>query len=287
MPTPELTAADTAPRTTAGRVDPDRYPHLKSEAATHVGAPLAERKHFIRAGRWIGYTRAVAALARLEELLDHPRTHRMPNLLIVGDTNNGKTAIVRRFQALHPANDAPDEDGVLIPALLVQAPPQPDETEFYDAILGALAAPYRPNDRAARKRAAVVTLLRRTRVRILIVDEIHHVLAGAAIKQRQFLNMLKYLGNEVQIPIVDSGSKTRSTRCSRIRSSPIASSQSPSPAGRSTPTICGSWRASSGYFRWRTRPTSSTRSSPTTSWRSPRARSARSWSCCSVGPLRR
>jgi superfamily II DNA or RNA helicase len=36
---------------------------------------------------------------------------------------------------------------------------------------------------------------------MLIVDEIHHLLAGSATRQRQFLNVLKYLGNELKIPI--------------------------------------------------------------------------------------
>ena len=182
-----------------------RYPHLAPAAAAMVGAPAAARTRYVLAGRWIGYTRAKRVLARLDELLDHPRTHRMPNLLIVGDTNNGKTAILQRFQALHPASDAPGEDGVVVPALRVQIPVKPDEQEFYDAILGALGAPYRPNDRPARKRAAVLSLLRRTRVRILILDEIHHVLAGNAMQQRQFLNLLKYLGNELEIPLVAAG----------------------------------------------------------------------------------
>jgi hypothetical protein len=34
--------------------------------------------------------------ARLDHLLQLPTTHRMPNLLIVGATNNGKTALVYR-----------------------------------------------------------------------------------------------------------------------------------------------------------------------------------------------
>jgi hypothetical protein len=40
---------------------------------------------------------------------------------------------------------------------------------------------------------------------MLIVDEIQHVLAGPMLKQRHFLNVIKYLGNELQIPIVAAG----------------------------------------------------------------------------------
>ena len=48
-------------------------------------------------------------------------------------------------------------------------------------------------------------LLRATGVRILIIDEVHNLLSGAAGQQRRFLNLLRWLGNELQIPLVAVG----------------------------------------------------------------------------------
>jgi hypothetical protein len=48
-------------------------------------------------------------------------------LLIVGDTNNGKTMIVNRFERLHLADDNPDGETIRLPVLIVQAPPTPAE----------------------------------------------------------------------------------------------------------------------------------------------------------------
>ena len=45
------------------------------------------------------YARAEYINGRLEDLMQRPGSHRMPNLLVVGDTNNGKTALVNRFLA--------------------------------------------------------------------------------------------------------------------------------------------------------------------------------------------
>ncbi|AHJ95571.1 hypothetical protein Hsw_PA0238 (plasmid) [Hymenobacter swuensis DY53] len=45
-------------------------------------------------------------------------------------------------------------------------------------------------------------------VRMLIVDEIQHVLAGSPMKQREVLNMLKLLANTVCIPLVFAGIRT-------------------------------------------------------------------------------
>ena len=49
--------------------------------------------------RWIGYSRAREILAELERVLRSERRERPDNLLVVGASNNGKTAIARRFRA--------------------------------------------------------------------------------------------------------------------------------------------------------------------------------------------
>lgn len=164
-----------------------------------------ERIQKLRHPHWIGYTRSKRILEQLEDLLQYPRVHRMPNLLIVGETNNGKTMVVSRFQRLHPASENPDGDHAIVPVLLLQAPPAPDENRFYCAILEALAAPYKPRSSVTEKQIEVLHLLRAVQVRMLIIDELHHVLAGHIAKQRQFLNVLKHLGNELQIPLVGVG----------------------------------------------------------------------------------
>src|SRR2546423_1765777 len=43
--------------------------------------------------------------------------------------------------------------------------------------------------------------------RMLIIDEIHHVLAGSLLQQHNFLNTIKHLSNELQIPIVGVGTR--------------------------------------------------------------------------------
>jgi hypothetical protein len=84
----------------------------------------------------------------------------MPNLLIVGETNNGKTMVVSRFQRQHAAVQNPDGEQAVVPVLLLQAPPAPDENRFYSAILEALAAPYHPRGSVTEKQMQVLHLLR-------------------------------------------------------------------------------------------------------------------------------
>ncbi len=81
----------------------DEYPiidlsHLLPAAQGLARLPSDERIHRLRADRWIGYPRAVEALNRLEALYTWPNKQRMPNLLLVGPTNNGKSMIVEKFR---------------------------------------------------------------------------------------------------------------------------------------------------------------------------------------------
>jgi GTPase SAR1 family protein len=184
--------------------------HLNERAKEALTLSDEERIKRIRSSRWIGYTRAREILDKLEDLLTHPKKHRMPNLLIVGDTNNGKTMIINRFHQKYPAQDKPDGDGIILPVLLIQAPPVPDENRFYNAILESLFAPYKSSDRVDKKQFQAIRILQRLSTRMLMIDEIHHILAGSQNKQRHFLNTIKYLGNELQIPIVGIGTKDAS-----------------------------------------------------------------------------
>lgn len=184
-----------------------QFPHLHQSAVGLMALSEKERIAKIQTPVWIGYPAASKILVRLEELLEYPKYHRMPNLLITGDTNNGKTMLVNRFCKAHPCDDNPDGEAAIIPVLYIQAPPTPEEGRFYDNILDKIGAPFRPQDRASKKAFQAVKLLKTVGVRLLIIDEIQQILAGSMKKQRAFLNVIKGFGNELKIPIVGVGTR--------------------------------------------------------------------------------
>jgi hypothetical protein len=51
----------------------------------------------------------------------------------------------------------------------------------------------------------VLRLLRAAGVRLLVIDELHNVLGGRGDTRREFLNLLRFLGNELRIPLVGVG----------------------------------------------------------------------------------
>lgn len=213
--------------------------HLNEQARAALGLSDSERMDRVRHARWIGYTKAKEMLDKLDDLLTYPKRHRMPNLLIVGDTNNGKTMIINRFHQKHPAYDNTDGDGITLPVLVIQAPPVPDEVRFYNAILEKLFAPYKSSDRVDKKQFQVIRILTRLRTRMLILDEIHHIIAGNQNKQRHFLNTIKYLGNELQIPIVGVGTKDAYN----------AIQTDPQLANRFEPVVLPRWQMGTDYLK--------------------------------------
>lgn len=183
----------------------DSYLHLADKARNLLGLSDAERILAIREGSWIPLKAAQAVLAKMEELLAYPTVTRMPNLLLVGPSFSGKTSILEQFISLHPPDFDPAAEVTIYPVVRVDAPPKPDISDFYSRILDALMSPYKPTAPAHQKYSQIKVLFRQMEVKVLIIDEIHHLIAGSTNRQREFRNALKSLGNEAKICIVAAG----------------------------------------------------------------------------------
>jgi len=184
-----------------------QYLHLDPTTRDIAVEAAESRIRRIRSDRWISYPRAERALAECEELLNFPKRIRMPNLLVVGPTNNGKSAIIERFRRTHPPIEPSKTlDGIAhVPVLKVQMPAGPDERRFFGAILDALGFPGMPSDSVTKRQDSAVRMLHAAGVTCLAIDEVHNLLSGSALQQRRILNLLRWLGNELQIPLIAVG----------------------------------------------------------------------------------
>jgi hypothetical protein len=185
----------------------ENYPHLHASTRLVIDEGPEERIRRIRTDRWMTYLRADSTLSTLEDLLAYPKRTRMPNCLIVGPTNNGKTMIVEKYRRSHPLIEAikTPEGVAIVPVLKIQMPAGPDEPRFFGAILDALNFPHIPSANIAKRQQSVLTLMRSRRVSVLIIDEVHNLLSGSRVQQRRLLNLLRWLGNELQIPLAAVG----------------------------------------------------------------------------------
>jgi hypothetical protein len=162
--------------------------HLAPAAATVLGEPAPQRIEAIRSERWIAYPRAKQALAILRELATHPRTTRMPSLAIYGDSGMGKTMIMQRFRSEHP----PVFDVVAgieqTPVLALQMIGRPSERRFFAQLLAAAGAPRSSRCDIVELEQTALRVLRTIGVKVMVIDEVHNILAGPHREQRIILN---------------------------------------------------------------------------------------------------
>jgi hypothetical protein len=153
---------------------------------------------------WIKYKLGEDTLTLLEDRFSEPRTHRMRNVLIVSDTNNGKSTIAEKFLSRH-RSELNITSNSAVPVLKIEAT-EADEERFYNKILDALPVYSKGlTARVSVKEISVLRAMRDCNVRMLMIDEIHNLLNAPPQKQRTFQRMIKSLGNELMITIVALG----------------------------------------------------------------------------------
>ncbi|WP_246707535.1 TniB family NTP-binding protein [Mesorhizobium sp. NZP2077] len=179
--------------------------HLTQAAKDLLSEPDVLRVRAIQARRWIFYPRAKQALDRLNLLVDHPRGTRMPSVAIYGDSGMGKTMILEKFCDNNPSCFDPTTGVQAIPVLAIEMTGKPGERRLYAEILAALGAPQAPRADIVHMEQAALRLLKTVGVQVLVIDEIHNILAGSYREQRVVLNTLRFLSNRLQISLVCFG----------------------------------------------------------------------------------
>jgi type II secretory pathway predicted ATPase ExeA len=213
--------------------------HLNEATSKLLSLSDIERQRKLKANKWIPYPQALEAMKQMTELLHHPTTHRMPNLLLVGDTGSGKTSILKQFLHQHKEYSRQGDGQLIRPVLFLQTPQEPDERIFYEKILSALGVPWAKKDRTSFKQQQVIHNIRNMEVKLFIIDELQHILAGNTSKQRLFLNVIKYLSNELQISFVGAG----------IRSALNAVQHDEQLENRFEPFILENWKKDMEFLR--------------------------------------
>lgn len=187
------------------------FSHLSEATKAIMSLSDEDRILHIRRDRWVGYDRANQIITKLEDLLVHPKIERMPNMLIIGDSNNGKSRLINHFFNKHLASDNPLGRSIKVPVLLVEAPSSGSVEHLYKRILDSLISPYKTSIKLADLEEQVIKVLKEINLGIIIIDEVHNLLSGAPREQRHFLTALKTLGNIVKVPIIGVGTKNAFT----------------------------------------------------------------------------
>jgi hypothetical protein len=198
-----------------------------------------QRIQHICAERWIGYPSAKTILQEMEDLLLYPRTFRQPCMLLSAPTGNGKTILLQKFFDRHRPVITSETEQIHAPVIYSQAPSVPSDKMLYADILEALNVPYGLRSTTLQLTMQVKRVLKKLDTKVLIIDEIHHVLAGSRVSQRSFLNAIKGLATELQIVIIGAG----------IKDAFSAISSDKQLASRFEPAILPLWTMDDEYLR--------------------------------------
>lgn len=178
---------------------------LDEEAIKMLDQNNAARIDYIKQDRWIGYPAATKIAHGLNDLITHPTSSRMPSMAIVGRPNNGKTTLVRRFISKHPSQNT--ENGIRTPIVLTYMPASSDEPKFWTSLLTQLMVIHRPAASARALQNQAERVLREMGVRVLIIDEFHHLASAPLRQQENVLAALKNLSSSLSLSLVLVGTQ--------------------------------------------------------------------------------
>lgn len=154
---------------------------------------------------WVGYESAITIRQQMDSLIRHPRIARMPNIVLIGDSNNGKSTILRNFCNRHYPADNFNAAQITLPALMVQTPSNANEGALYYEILDHLCAAGSPNEPDISKKSRLKLILEKLQLKVLVLDDLFNIASSPPAKRRQFLNAIRNLGIELQISFIASG----------------------------------------------------------------------------------
>jgi Bacterial TniB protein len=179
--------------------------HLTDDAGAALAESIDERIYFIRSKRWVAYPKATEILGHLNALLKHPRITRMPSLAVYGDSGMGKSMLVEKFKDDYALSTRDKPRGPKAKLLVVELAGRPNERRLFAQILAVLGAPQNPRATIVELERTTVRLLGDLGVQVLVLDEIHNVLAASWREQRVVFNTLRYLSNELKLSLVCFG----------------------------------------------------------------------------------
>ncbi|HRJ29231.1 MAG TPA: TniB family NTP-binding protein [Cyclobacteriaceae bacterium] len=165
-----------------------------------------ERKiEYIEKTLWVGYPAIKRIEDRMFEILRHPRIGRMPSLLILARTNNGKSTLLKRFAKKNLAFTDTQTGSVNAPVLGIVMPEGPTEILFLDALLRATNLGYKRTEPFRDKLDQVFRTFEKLETKIILIDEIHHIAAGSPANQRLLMNLMKNISTLFSISFIAAG----------------------------------------------------------------------------------
>jgi hypothetical protein len=174
------------------------YPHLFVETADYINRPLEEQIRMVHADKFILHEKAQKALMAMKEIYSRPKdVVRPPCLAVIANSNEGKTAVAKRFYK-DLGGEAASAFGFHdeIPIVMVEMPARSTEPRVCLAIARALGLTAYGS--AAKSRMIsdnVMRALVSKKVTVLILIEFQHVAPIPKTERQVVYDLVKGISN--------------------------------------------------------------------------------------------
>ena len=175
--------------------------HLSKEAAAIVQESDAQRIKYLKRDQFVPYPRAKAAVEDIADLVDDPDKVTPRGIILVGESQMGKSAIINEVCKRHPADDNVKGEAAIVKILRIQFP-ETQKDAVYGEILRKYGAKLPASARPDQLRATVLHLHQATGVQLFVVDELANVKGGSKKAQTVQMNSIKFIMNDRQRPVV-------------------------------------------------------------------------------------
>lgn len=191
-------------------VDGESALDSKAAGARIEVTPPIDRLAVAQRPRFVNTPTTVSVLEKMEKLLTFPRQDRMPCILILGDSNSGKTRLLKKFCEEHPAIKDPADFQDRRPVVYFEVGGA-GESRFFDQALRGVGATPALSHNPRQKEQQFLTHCMKQRVKVLIIDEFHNGIHTSSREQLKLLVRVRSLTNVLQIPLIVAGIETAKT----------------------------------------------------------------------------
>ena len=184
------------------------FSHLDPSARDQLDLPNEERAGRMLVERFIAHERLTPILDHVEFLIHMPPQTRANGLVVSGTPGAGKTMLSRAIQRRHPPLPSKQGEAASQPVLAINMTNAREAKTLYNRILAGLGVPDPGKYSGADRERMVLKLCTAAGIRLLVVDEIQDILTTTPRQQRIALDTIKFLMNELSLPILILGTSS-------------------------------------------------------------------------------
>lgn len=146
-------------------------------------------------------------LGRLTHLIGQEYINGEPDhLFLLGESGVGKSRLLEHFQSQHPSHELPDR--TIVPVLYSETPSDCTPKKLASQLLRALGSPIWNKGNEQELTHQLLVLLAQCRTRMVILDEVNHLVErGGAKSHYQLADWIKLTARQARIPFVLAGTE--------------------------------------------------------------------------------